>query len=130
MGTARSRCGRCGERVEVGLERVVLALPEAALADQAGELVFACPTCDAAVVRQVPPALLAVLVASGVTTLPMQDVSELVPPHPEGPAHSAPLCLDDVLALHALLQSDDWFAVLAAGELGPSESGDDLTGER
>lgn len=100
-----SSCRRCDASIVVQLaDARVLEMQDC------GVVVFTCPTCGEAIARRLTPALLQALVAAGV----VEAVARTR--HPERSlAPDAPtFTTDDVVVLHELLESPDWFAALCA----------------
>lgn len=73
------------------------------------ELAFRCPGCDRAYRSVVDQDTARALGWAGVpTSRPSEDETG----HPERPPAGPPLTYDDVLDLHELLATDDWFTYL------------------
>lgn len=101
----KASCPDCGD--------VILATGDLSVVVQAGtdqtSYVFRCPGCRLATSQPAAMRVVELLVVSGVQ-LRMVDV-----PAEAAEAHEgAPLCADDLLDFHLLLQEDGWFDRLRA----------------
>jgi hypothetical protein len=109
----KASCHECGD-VELGIDQLRVRV---CTADTQGTYVFRCPTCQMSVAKPAEQRIIDLLVASGVQLIEWRLPAELSEPH-----QGAPICHDDLIDFHRLLQSGDWFdAVLAAAphaELG------------
>lgn len=111
MTRIRATCPICGEvdlrphDIELDIVRDVL--------DSVAEgscYRFACPTCDETVTKPADERIARLLTTGGVS---VRDAiaSE---PHPEVPPAGPRLTLDDLISLHQLLETEDWFFGLEA----------------
>ena len=117
MSPLRSLCCRCAAPLDLQPQRLVVAVPVHELDRQRCSLLVTCDRCGSTPLLRVPPAVAAALVAGGAGCLPAGD-DRPVPEHAEPrPDVREPLGFDDLLHLHELLQTPDWFAALdpAAG---------------
>jgi hypothetical protein len=109
----KASCHDCGD-VELGIDQLHVRV---CTADTQGSYVFRCPTCQMSVAKPAEQRIIDLLVASGVELIEWRLPAELFEPH-----RGAPICHDDLIDFHKLLQTDGWFdAVLAAAphaELG------------
>jgi hypothetical protein len=78
--------------------------------DEQGTYVFRCPSCQMSVVKPAERRVVDMLVASGVELVEWDLPAELFEPR-----DGAPICHDDLIDFHRLLQNDGWFdSVVAA----------------
>ncbi len=100
----RASCGSCGDvRFRSGDVQVRISG-----ADGSGTYTYCCPGCHG--IRQVPaPAgTIDLLLSAGSVQLPPELPAEVEERDPTAPL----LTHDDLLAFHALLQTDDWMDLL------------------
>ena len=71
---------------------------------------FECPTCDELVTKPADERIAKLLTTGGVAV----REGAACEPHPEAPPTGPRLTLDDLIALHELLESEDWFLGLEA----------------
>lgn len=125
MTRIRATCPLCGE-VDLKPEQIQLEI----VRDMAGEVGdgstyrFPCPTCREVVTKPADERVARLLATGGVaiaitrTDLDLDELASFLdepsPGHPEHPVPGPALTPDDVLALHELLATDDWFAQLQA----------------
>jgi len=102
----KASCQDCGD-VELGVTDVRVRVCSI---DEAGTYVFRCPTCQMSVVKPAEARIVDLLVASGVRLEHWDLPAELFEAHP-----GAPISHDDLIDFHRLLQTPDWFDVLARG---------------
>ena len=102
-------CSECAAEVTLAARRLLVRLD--AQSATSGEVVFTCLMCGATNALELDVDAVALLVSGGVTFL---SLSEPVEEHPESPPEGPPLTADDVLDLHAELDSDDWFGRFTA----------------
>lgn len=106
--TIRTTCARCELTFDVPSAAIVLELP-APTADAAEEpsFVHICPSCLACDRSAVPWRTATYLLDAGATVITAPDLTEIQPHYPERrPDSSRPLSLDDLIDLHAALDSD------------------------
>jgi predicted RNA-binding Zn-ribbon protein involved in translation (DUF1610 family) len=113
----RASCPSCGE-VELTPPDVVLHLVRTTtgLVGDGSNYRFSCPDCEQVVTKPADERIAQLLTTGGVAVehdTPTEDEAALFealkPTHPERPAPGPRLTLDDLLDLHLLLASDDWF---------------------
>ena len=112
MRTIRATCPLCTDEVDLKPDQITLHLlePGSPTGNRYG---FECPRCEVFVVK--PAGLNAVeLLLEGGVELSTAAVApwEARPSHPEDPPAGPALTHDDLIDLHLLLQTDDWFASL------------------
>ena len=106
--TIRTTCSSCQFSWDVPSTSLVLALP-APTADPSAEpsFVHICPGCRACGTTTVPWRTATYLLHAGATTLTAPDTDQIQPRYPEQlPATDSPMTLDDLIDLHAALDSD------------------------
>jgi hypothetical protein len=101
--TIRANCPSCGD---VQLTRDDITVRVCA-DDERGSYCFLCPRCARAVAKDATRRIVDLLVANGVRMQVWHLPGELVETR-----SGAPLCPDDLLDFHLLLQTDDWFVRL------------------
>lgn len=106
MATIRARCADCGD-VELTTADVQVRICSDT---NAGTYGFQCPTCLLMVVKPAESRTLDLLVASGVSCSMWSLPAELGERH-EGD----PICHDDLLDFHDLLNDDDRLSMAIAG---------------
>jgi len=108
----RCRCTSCTEVCALTLAELLLVLPDAP-EEPGPRIVHGCHHCGATTVRDVDDQLAGLLLSHGITAAPhlAEPAGE---PHPENPPAGAPFTADDVIELHELLLSAEWFDRLAA----------------
>ena len=113
MTELEARCDRCQLVFQVRPHQVVVALPPASEQEAQCELLYPCPGCAGQGLRLVPRVLALLLVGRGAAALPLlpRPVTAYPERRPEG---TGPLTLDDLLALHELLERSDAVTDLAA----------------
>jgi predicted RNA-binding Zn-ribbon protein involved in translation (DUF1610 family) len=113
----RASCPECGE-VDLTPPDVTLRIvrsPDGLVGDGSNYR-FSCPDCDQVVTKPADERIAQLLTTGGV---PVEDeetsadeaalFEALKPTHPERPPVGPTLTLDDLLDLHLLLTSEDWF---------------------
>lgn len=100
MPTIKTHCPSCGE---VSLTPADIELRADTDAGPESFYAFGCPGCQLHVRKRADERVVRLLMTAGV---PVQDLHDR--PRAEGP----PLTYDDLLDLHALLQTDGWFDAL------------------
>lgn len=115
MTRIRTTCPRCGE-VELRPDELELRIVGSAEDDvrEGSTYLFDCPTCADEIVKPADSRIAQLLTTGGVPVVCSADDEVLATaptalPHPEHAPDGPPLTLDDLLDLHELLQSDDWF---------------------
>lgn len=122
MTRIRASCPRCGEVDLVPAELHVQLVEEpGGSVGQGSSYRFTCPDCELAVTKPADARIVSLLQGGGV------EVRRVAPPelevelgvagptaHPEDPPDGPALTVDDLIALHALLDRDDWFERLLA----------------
>jgi predicted RNA-binding Zn-ribbon protein involved in translation (DUF1610 family) len=110
----RASCPSCGE---VDLQPVDVTLRLVRRGDgnvaPGSNYRFSCPDCEQVVTKPADDRIAQLLTTGGVPVEHPEPVEER-PIHPELPAGGPPLSHDDLLDLHLLLETDDWFDRLAA----------------
>jgi hypothetical protein len=104
----RTTCDSCQLTFDVPSAAIVLALP-APTADAAVEpsFVHICPSCLACDSMTVPWRTAAYLLDAGATAITAPDLDQIQPRYPERrPDSTLPMSLDDLIDLHAALDSD------------------------
>lgn len=105
MATIRASCPDCGDVELTTQDMTVRVCAE----DNRGSYAFRCPSCTMTVTKGAEQRIVDLLVSSGVRLEVWRLPAELK----ERPI-GEPLTHDDLLALHELLQTDDWFATLSS----------------
>jgi hypothetical protein len=105
MATIRASCPDCGDVELTTQDMTVRVCAE----DNRGSYAFRCPTCTMTVSKSAEQRIVDLLVSSGVRLEVWRLPAELRE-RPTG----LPFTHDDLLELHELLQTDDWFATLSA----------------
>lgn len=118
MTTLRAVCPACTDEVDLTPEQITLHLPDPA-ASHGSAYAFRCPACADLAVKPADARTVELLLLGEVRvhtgrTAPWER--GLLPDggHPELPADGPAFTLDDVLALHELLETADWFDRLLA----------------
>jgi predicted RNA-binding Zn-ribbon protein involved in translation (DUF1610 family) len=113
----RASCPSCGE-VELTPPDVVLHIVRTAtgLVGDGSNYRFSCPDCEQVVTKPADERIAQLLTTGGVpvehdaaTDDEVALFEALKPTHPERPVPGPRLTPDDLLDLHLLLASDDWF---------------------
>ncbi len=104
MSPLRATCPYCAQVTRLAPAEILLALH--AGARTAGDYAYTCPQCLRIGVHAADQCAVATLLAAGVRPLQAD-----APPsrHPEAPPAGPPLTYDDVLSIHALLNTNSWF---------------------
>lgn len=122
MTRIRASCPECGE-VDLTPPDVTLRIVRApdGLVGDGSSYRFCCPDCEQVVTKPADERIAQLLTSGGV---PLEDLEAsddeaalfeaLKPTHPERPPAGSPLDLDDLLDLHLLLATEDWFDQLVA----------------
>ena len=105
MTTIRASCPTCGD-VELTVRDVTVRV---CAADNRGSYAFRCPQCRIAVSKPAEPRIVDLLVSSGVRLSVWHLPAEL-----NEAKVGEPICHDDLLDFHDLLQGDDWFEQVSA----------------
>lgn len=114
MTRIRTTCPRCGE-VELRPDELELRIVGWDEEDvrEGSTYLFDCPSCADEIVKPADARIAQLLTTGGVPVIctadPLEDASPPRPPHPEGVPDGPPLTFDDLLDLHELLATDDWF---------------------
>lgn len=106
--TIRTTCGTCELTVDVPVDSLILALPSpCANANVAPSFLHICVECRTCASTNLPWRTAAYLLHAGATAISAPDVDRIRPRYPEvRPASTRPMSLDDLLDLHAALDSD------------------------
>ncbi len=105
--TIRSTCGRCRLTLDIPSASLVLALPAATDATAEPSFVHLCPGCLACDSTRVPWRTAAYLLDAGATAITAPDADLVQPRYPERrPASTSLMTLDDLIDLHAALESN------------------------
>lgn len=109
MTTIKATCPGCGE---VALTPTDIELRVDRDEQQASYYAFSCPRCTREVRKPADDRVVRLLLSGGVPAMPLEQPEPLVKPSIafDGPA----LTLDDLLDLHALLETDGWFDELSS----------------
>lgn len=105
MATVRASCADCGD-FEIGSSEVLVRV---CVNDNKGSYVVRCPLCTMAVAKAAEPRVVQLLVDVGSPLTMWHLPAELTEAH-TGP----PLTHDEMLAFHLLLDTDDWFRLVAS----------------
>ena len=115
MTRIRTTCPRCGE-VELRPDELQLHIVGWDEADvgEGSTYLFDCPRCADEVVKPADARIAQLLTTGGVPVVcsadeEVPDGAVELPPHPEHAPDGPPLTPDDLLDLHELLQTDEWF---------------------
>lgn len=113
MTRIRANCPDCGD-VELRPDEMLIqvAHDDADLVGDGSRYRFVCPDCAGTVTKPADDRIVQLLITGGVALEVAEPLADPRPPHPEDPPAGAPLTADDLLDLHLLLESDDWFAIL------------------
>ena len=109
MTTIRATCPTCGE---VGLTPDEIELRVDERDTTASFYAFACPSCFGTVRKPADERVVRLLISGGVEVLdpaPVEPPARRLSERFDGPR----ITHDDILDMHALLESDDWFNQLA-----------------
>jgi predicted RNA-binding Zn-ribbon protein involved in translation (DUF1610 family) len=106
MTSIRTNCPRCGE-VEMRADVILLTVEPSS---GEGTYSFVCPSCEDLVEKPADQKIVSLLKSVGVDVAESAAPSGDLEARPEGP----PFTLDDVIDLHFLLSTDDWFGRLMA----------------
>ena len=114
MTRIRATCPSCGEidlrPNDIELEVVRTPVGEVAAGSSYS---FSCPTCSDTVTKPADERIASLLRSGGVVVI--ERTREARPRHPEAPPSGPRFTHDDLLDLHLLLETDDWFDQLAGG---------------
>ncbi|MDQ3752217.1 MAG: hypothetical protein M3333_04930 [Actinomycetota bacterium] len=102
--TIKATCPACGE-VALTSEDIVLRIGPATSINSYG---FSCPRCSEFVTKTADERVVRLLLSGGVRPIPIHVPAEVLE-YRSGP----PINHDDILALHELLDGDDWFEELS-----------------
>jgi hypothetical protein len=101
----KASCHECGD-VELAVRDLEVRI---CTQDEQGTYVFRCPSCQMSVVKPAERRVVDMLVASGVELVEWDLPAEL-----SEPRGGAPICHDDLIDFHRLLQDDGWFDSVVA----------------
>lgn len=111
MTRIRATCPLCGE-VDLRPTDIELEIVRDLL-EEVGEgscYRFACPTCTEVVCKPADERIARLLTTGGVAVVE----GSATEPHPEDPPGGPRLNLDDLIAFHELLETEDWFLGIEA----------------
>lgn len=113
MTRIRATCPVCGE-VDLRPADIELEIVRDVLAEVGDGSCyrFACPTCAETVTKPADERIARLLTTGGVPVV--EPAHEEMTPHPEDPPHGPDFTLDDLINLHQLLETADWFHSLEA----------------
>ena len=101
VATIRASCPTCGD-IELTSRDVSV---QVCASNNQGSYAFRCPECSVAVSKLAEQRIVDLLVSSGVRLSVWSLPAEL----DEQRSSEPPLCYDDLLEFHLLLQEDGWF---------------------
>jgi len=101
----KASCHDCGD-VELTVSDLEVRV---CTQDEQGTYVFRCPSCQMSVVKPAERRVVDMLVASGVPLVEWALPAELFEAR-----DGAPICHDDLIDFHRLLQDDGWFDSVVA----------------
>jgi predicted RNA-binding Zn-ribbon protein involved in translation (DUF1610 family) len=101
MTTVRAQCPQCGD-VRLHIDDLTVVVTDGGETPSRSR--FRCPICDDLVVRDATKRIVELLLGAGAGEEHWHWPAELAEPH-SGP----PLTPDDLLDLHVLLGTPDWF---------------------
>lgn len=104
-------CPECSSELTLSSRRLLVRINAGTAT--AGEVLFTCLTCRRTAAAPVDVAVVAALLAGGVSYLAL---SEPRVTHPESAPQGPPLTHDDLLDLHTELARDAWFDQLSAAD--------------
>jgi hypothetical protein len=109
MTLVTAKCAHCQktDSVPSNAMLVEVSADEQPIERIGGRVCWICSTCTDVVGRELDWHELAVLLAAGAQLI-HEDISEVLPPHPEAPPTGAPFTLDDLLELHERLALEQW----------------------
>jgi hypothetical protein len=114
MTTINVDCRECGVNNTVPAGALLAAAGTDDLpVDFAGMVYWICEGCDEVVSAPVAWSVFLQLIGAGVRLIE-EGLESTRPPHPEHPCDSQAFTPDDLLELHELLATDNWFGTLAA----------------
>ncbi|HUR13399.1 MAG TPA: hypothetical protein VM097_02775 [Mycobacteriales bacterium] len=103
----RSTCTSCGAALEAPATRLIVQLPRSTDSTTSPLLLLGCPVCTGSSTTQISWRTAAYLLEGGATSVVAPDDTAVRPTRPERlPELSAPLTLDDLIDLHAALDTD------------------------
>ncbi len=111
MTRIRATCPICGE-VDLRPDDIELEIVRDIL-DEVAEgscYRFSCPTCEEEITKPADERIARLLTTGGVSI----RENAAAEPHPETPPGGPRLTLDDLIQLHQLLETEDWFFGLEA----------------
>jgi hypothetical protein len=115
-------CPRCSVTSEAAVGAVLVAGSSGLSDEEEGPTVcWICAGCSTLVHHRIGWQVLALLVSAGATLIEDDD-HDLRPAHPESAATGPMWTYDDLLDLHVLLLTSDWFAALEAADT-PADHG-------
>lgn len=121
MTTIRVSCPACGsvDLTPAQIRLTVVQMPDEPVGPDS-HYAFLCPSCADRVEKPADERIARLLSTGGVEVevLDLDDLHDLhpssTPRHPEDPPSGPSFDHDDLLDLHLLLESDDWYAQLEA----------------
>ncbi len=114
----QSTCAYCGTELTLAPAELLLLVPAELHGERSARLLHGCLECRATTVRLVDRRLAAILMAKDVPSLPDLELEPAEAPHPENPPDGQAWSADDLIELHDLLATDDWFETLLAASDG------------
>jgi hypothetical protein len=116
MSTITAMCQTCGTGGELDAEDILVRVSEAE--PWGAGCLYACPSCGVVIDAPLDTFEVAMLLAAGaVVTASHQAPAGPVCAEPRTAGEGLPpLCADDLLDLHALLATADWFDALVRGD--------------
>ncbi|MDX6257540.1 MAG: hypothetical protein QOJ11_3874 [Frankiales bacterium] len=116
-------CPRCSVRSEAAVDAVLVAA-SSGLSDEEGRptVCWICSGCSTLVHHGIDWQAFALLVSAGAALID-EDDHDLRPAHPESAATGPMWTYDDLLDLHVLLFTCDWFAELEEAADTPADQG-------
>lgn len=120
MATIRAVCNSCNAQVDLRPAEIAAHVPDGPRQEQhEGSYGFRCSRCRTFVVKRADDRVIGLLVAGGVEISSSDDAPWAHLRHPEAPLPAGPaLTLDDLIAFHELLETDDWFGALIDSDNG------------
>jgi predicted RNA-binding Zn-ribbon protein involved in translation (DUF1610 family) len=109
MTTIKATCPICGE-VDLTADDILLRI---GAAEGSNTYAFNCPTCAEFIEKPADERIVRLLLSGGVLPTLIHVPAEALEPK-SGP----PICHDDILEFHELLQNDDWVEHLAGPKSG------------
>lgn len=118
MATIRAVCNSCNAQVDLRPAEIAAHVPDDSHEDRhEGSYAFRCSSCRTFVVKPADDRVIGLLVAGGVEISSSDAAPWAHLRHPEAPLPTGrALTLDDLIAFHELLETDDWFSMLAGSD--------------